>query len=174
MALSLSTTPRTLPDLQAALRLPTEAAATALVGEDAVKEAFRRYANLCLSAGLPGQAVPTGRAVQRYLTGRAVEGRGAAALDGAVAADCHARPYDVLPHAARFVLAAALFLNTPSGRPYDVGPPAAHPPPDADLDRCDRLVRLLGFLAQQNRENRDRLKRLRAERLARGRGAAES
>ncbi|KAI2602633.1 hypothetical protein GGR54DRAFT_653714 [Hypoxylon sp. NC1633] len=150
--------PKTIEELQIALRLKQKSDAEALVKTDDVKEAYRKYANRCLSSGSTRQELPGWDEVDQYLMDTRLSGRlgRRQTLEDVVAEDSYNRPHELLPHASLFALRIMAFLKSRKGRQYDVGPGTRRVGADEDLqfDRCVRIMALLAFLVHQSRESK--------------------
>ncbi|KAI0880102.1 uncharacterized protein GGS22DRAFT_99835 [Annulohypoxylon maeteangense] len=151
--------PKTIEQLQAALRLKDKSSAEALIKANAVTEAFRKYSNRCLSSGSTIKLLPDWKDVDGYVhdmhMSRAVR-RAGKTLKQVVEQDCLAKPYELIPHAAMFALRIMTFLKSKDGEIYDVPlkDNARRSFQDLQFDRCVRIMNLLGFLVNQNRERK--------------------
>ncbi|KAI1400717.1 hypothetical protein F4819DRAFT_359377 [Hypoxylon fuscum] len=147
--------PRTIGELQAALRLKDETGAEALVKAAPVKEAFRMYMNRCLSSSSTKQQLADWKDVDEYLldqrTSRLVR-RMSKTLQQVVDDDCFNKPYDLVAHASLFALRIMTFLKSDKGEMYDISleDHAIRRYEDISFDRCRRIVSLLGYLVHQN------------------------
>ncbi|KAI0181732.1 hypothetical protein GGR52DRAFT_53326 [Hypoxylon sp. FL1284] len=152
--------PKTIEQLQEAFRLATRADAEALADAGPVADAFRTYANRCLSSGTVSRQLPDWKDVDGYLTNRRmspqVRRRATATttLEAVVEADCFDAPYDLVRHASLFALRVAAFLRSDAGEKYDVLIERSRIRRSEDLsfDRCRRIVALLGFCVNRSRE----------------------
>ncbi|KAI1769134.1 hypothetical protein GGR53DRAFT_474598 [Hypoxylon sp. FL1150] len=165
--------PRTIEHLQKALRLPTQADAEALVKALPVEEAFRMYANRCLSAGSASEeALPDWKDVDAYLLEERMRKRvrllgHLQTLEDVVAKEAFDRPYDRVRHASLFALRVMTFLKSDEGERYDVLPekPRIKMAQDLAFDRAVRIMALLGYLVHRGRERRRELDRRRDEQM---------
>ncbi|KAI0130709.1 hypothetical protein F4814DRAFT_140025 [Daldinia grandis] len=151
--------PETVKSLQISLRLKSQRDAEALVEVDEIKEAFRLYMNRCLTAASLTKELPNWKRVNDYLqhlrTWSVVRNK-MKTLREAVEDECQSAPYELLPHVSMFALRVMSFLITAQGEAYDVNLDVeiAQCPEDIQLDRCIRIMHLLGFLVNRDREAR--------------------
>ncbi|KAL7624606.1 hypothetical protein AAE478_006173 [Parahypoxylon ruwenzoriense] len=158
MSSSTRTSPKTIRELQGALRLG-KADAEALVKSEAVREAFRQYMNRCLSSGSATKKLPDWKEVDDYLHDKRISTRvrrGVKSVEAAVADDCFEQPYELLPHASLFALRVMKFLKSSKGKAYDVDPDesAVMRWQEVEFDLCVRVMNLLAFLVNWNRQMR--------------------
>nr|KAI1457915.1 hypothetical protein F4805DRAFT_160284 [Annulohypoxylon moriforme] len=151
--------PKTIEQLQSALRLKDKSSAEALIKANPVTEAFRKYSNRCLSSGSTTKLLPDWKDIDDYLldarTSRAVR-RAGKTLKQVVEQDCVGKPYELVPHVSMFALRIMTFLKSQDGRAYDI-PLETHAvrfSQDRQFDRCVRIMNLLGFLVNQSREKK--------------------
>ncbi|OTA98798.1 hypothetical protein M426DRAFT_17069 [Hypoxylon sp. CI-4A] len=149
--------PKTIDQLQRELRLKDRLQAQSLVRADAVKEAFRKYMNRCLSAISITKQLPDWKDVDEYLQEKRtsphvrIMGR---RVEELVERDCIDSPYELLYHASLFALRIMTFLRSKTGEKYDISQNHRSIKHNTDLkfDRCVRIMNLLGFLVNQHRE----------------------
>lgn len=146
--------PKTIEELQAALRLGSKSDAEALIKADPVTEAARMYLNRCLSSGSTRKQLPDWKHVDIYLQNKRMKVPVRGTLEQEVAKDCTDKPYELLPHAGMFALRMMDFLISEKGEMYDIPleTDKIRYPRDVQFDRCIRIMDLLGFLVNQNRE----------------------
>ncbi|KAI1206146.1 uncharacterized protein F4807DRAFT_239132 [Annulohypoxylon truncatum] len=145
--------PKTIEQLRSALRLEDQSKAEALIQAEPVKEAYRKYANRCLSSSSTTKLLPDWKEVDEYL----IELRmrlGGKTLEEVVEQKCNEQRYELKPHVALFALRIMTFFKSEEGEVYD-NPLELHRvriKEDVSFDRCVRIMNLLGFLVNQNRE----------------------
>ncbi|OTA88613.1 hypothetical protein M434DRAFT_122309 [Hypoxylon sp. CO27-5] len=149
--------PKTMDQLQAALRLKDKSKAEALLKAHPVKEAFRKYMNRCLSSDSTKRELPDWKKVDEYLLDKrmSASARGAGkVMKEIVAKECMDKAYDPLPHASMFALRIMTFLKSEEGEAYDISLEnhSIWHHREVQFDRCKRIMNLLGFLVNQNRE----------------------
>ncbi|KAI1412310.1 hypothetical protein F5Y13DRAFT_45920 [Hypoxylon sp. FL1857] len=146
--------PKTMMELQAALRLKYKSDAEALIKAEPVKEAFRKYMNRCLSSGSTTKQLPDWKDVHEHLmVSRPARGIDKT-LNEIIEQQCTDNPYELMPHVSMFALRIMEFIKSAEGEVFDISL-EDHPtrrPGDVQFDRCRRIMDLLAFLVNQHRE----------------------
>ncbi|KAI1091180.1 hypothetical protein F5B19DRAFT_287225 [Rostrohypoxylon terebratum] len=151
--------PKTTQELQIALRLDNENSARELINAFPVTEAYRKYANRCLSSGYTNKSLPDWKDVDEYIYDlRASRAPGGKPLREVVKEHCKNKPFELLPHATLFSLRIVEFFRSEKGIRFNM-PLRSHKaqfPLDRNFDLCKRTMILLGFMVNQSRERKER------------------
>ncbi|KAI0901361.1 hypothetical protein F4806DRAFT_451994 [Annulohypoxylon nitens] len=152
--------PKTLQELQTALRLTSKNVAGELIKAFPVTEAYRKYANRCLSSGYTNKSLPDWKDVDEYIYDlRALRPPRGKPLRETVKWHCNNKPFELLPHAALFSLRIVEFFMSEKGARFNVCLQShkARFPVDRNFDLCKRIMNLLGFLVNQSRARKEKM-----------------
>ncbi|KAI8630737.1 hypothetical protein F5Y19DRAFT_32930 [Xylariaceae sp. FL1651] len=159
-------------DLQKSLRLADVDTTQVLLKSEQVKDAFRLYRNRCLVSGsTKADQLPSWMIVDEYLYELQLSPEFRQymrepskanketktqmnTIDNYLVEICRAKPYELVPHVAMFVLRVSRFFESPEGSKYDVvkqsgrqgyRPSKIPEKSERDFDRCSRIMEILRF-----------------------------